>query len=691
MMKRWIATMVLGIAPMLVLAAYNATTETFDGQANGTLAVSGWAVSDSSVVVTDAEGYGGSGKSVLVPTGQSATNNVADSAGDNVWTEFRMIPALGAEPTDSPETSSSTVFYFNADGYLVAYYSGDWNVCSNDIWGSAVTPVTAGDWVDVAIRQNYTDEEQVLILNDQILVQDAPFSVTKASYGTFAVINVDSNAYFDDVRITSTGFEASRYSADRNDDPEALGDAAEINTYGYAARTLTVGDATADYQSINAALADYRARDTLSIDVTQDFSGETVTIDKSGVTVLVTFTGGTTLTVSSLTIASGTTVSFPGAVSMTGALAVNGTASFSGAVSAGSLAAAGDTTFGSTLTLSGALGISGSASVSFGGTVAAGSLNMGAGTTGTLVSSATMTISGTATVAGSLVVSSSGVLNTDAITISGDGTIAVTTGNVNDSGSGLDLTGTFTLDNTWGTAATMGLEFTENWETYAADTPVSALGYRGWGVSGSGASGVLVKSGEGVGSSKAVLLPDGSVLTNRINSAGALKVWTDYQLRPALGAEPSSYDDSGSSFLSYADTNGFLVVKTTGGWQQCDTNYMGGAAAVMSPSTYTRVTLCTDYGTDIGYNYTYSLFVAGELVLDAQAFPGLSSGYSSFQMDNSDGNAYLDNLTITETFENLTSFTSDLDNDGRIDAVEINQFGSVWVKNAPPGSLFRFL
>ncbi len=100
---------------------------------------------------------------------------------------------------------------------------------------------------------------------------------------------------------------------------------------------------------------------------------------------------------------------------------------------------------------------------------------------------------------------------------------------------GVDMTGTFTLDNKWGTQATVGLDFIDDFEPYTADSQVANLGFRGWGAS---STGVLVKATQGVGSSKAAVVPDFSVLSNRITSVGQPKIWTDYYIKPVLGVAP---------------------------------------------------------------------------------------------------------------------------------------------------------
>jgi hypothetical protein len=204
------------------------------------------------------------------------------------------------------------------------------------------------------------------------------------------------------------------------------------------------------------------------------------------------------------------------------------------------------------------------------------------------------------------------------------------------------MTGVFSITNSWGTQATVGLDFIDDFEVYAADTIMTNLGFRGWGAS---SAGILVKAGHGASSSKGVVLPTDTTLSNRVAGASHPKLWTDYYIRPSWGEAPTGFDTNRYTFLSYVGTNGCLNVWNAGNWAVCS-NYLDGSGPVtpMATNTYTRVSVFLNYG-----SYRAAVYIAGKLVLQQVPFPagGAITNYNSFQGDSLGGSLALDNIRIT--------------------------------------------
>jgi hypothetical protein len=291
---------------------------------------------------------------------------------------------------------------------------------------------------------------------------------------------------------------------------------------------------------------------------------------------------------------------------------------------------------------------------------------------GVVVSGAVVTVAGTVTVP-----ANNAQLLAGSLVITGSGTVVSTGGRV--VASGLVLSGTFTLDSAWGTQAAARLDFTDDFEIYAADTQVANLGFRGWGAS---STDVLVKASQGAGGSQAVVVPAECTVSNRITSAGQAKIWTDFYMRPVWGETPSLVETNSRTFASFVGTNGFLNVWDSGAWAVCSNYVNGSDVTAMDTGSYTRVTVFLNFESHLA-----SVFVSGKLVREKLPFPGGSAvpGYSGFRAQNVDGNLALDDIRITTGLP--SGLTADLDGDGIQDAREIQAFDTL---NGPQGSVFRF-
>lgn len=326
--------------------------------------------------------------------------------------------------------------------------------------------------------------------------------------------------------------------------------------------------------------------------------------------------------------------------------------------------------FGGTMSCSGALTIAAGASVTLSQDATLGSLSVDGSLA--VASGASVTLSGSAAVAGAVTVASTGTLTINStLTVSGSGALAFTNARLVVPSSSVDMNGTFSINNTWGQPApTVPLPLSENFESYSADTPMNTLAFNGWGAT---SSNVVVQSSvanAAFGGSKAMVLPVGTLVSNRV-STGVQKIWTDCYLRPALGGHPFAPPTNEAGFVAFADTNGWLEVATSNGWDICSNLVAGGQADRMTTSTWTRITVCQNLT-----NNTVAVFINGKLARQLMKAPGSApNSYSSFSVDNWDGQAYLDDVSIAETWP--TSITTDMDHDQAADAYEVDLVGSM--------------
>ena len=104
----------------------------------------------------------------------------------------------------------------------------------------------------------------------------------------------------------------------------------------------------------------------------------------------------------------------------------------------------------------------------------------------------------------------------------------------------------------------------------------------------------------------------------------------------------------------------------------CSQNYVHAAVPPMTTDTFVRLTVHQDFS-----RREFAVFLDGALLLDSQPFVSGGSAYSSFQVHNASGTAYLDDVRITTTLPDW--MTVDLNGNGVPDAYEIQQFGSLRV------------
>ena len=334
------------------------------------------------------------------------------------------------------------------------------------------------------------------------------------------------------------------------------------------------------------------------------------------------------------------------------------------------------------------------ATVSFAGTVSCpGSFSASSGAMVTLSQGAAI---GVLDVAGTLAVGAGKTLTANVATVSGGvqitgaGTVSVAT-SLSVTGGGLltftssrliapannvDMNGTFTVNNTWGqSSAAMPLPFVEDFERYTAGARVVDLGFAGWGATDPGVVVQSAVANSAMGGNRGLSLPAATVVSNRITTA-AKKVWTDCYVKPTLGGAPFNPPTNTAGFVSFVDTNGWLEVATGTGWEICS-NFVSGAGQPdrMTTSSWTRVTIYQNLT-----NNSVAVFINGKLVRQLLQAPGAPlTAYTSFAMNSLDGQAYLDDVAIKETWPE--TFTSDLDHDYAPDAFEVDRVGEVTVRD----------
>jgi len=602
-----------------------------------------WA-GDATVLVTTDSTDGETDEAVSMPAGTAVSNNIAQSPA-KAWSEFRILPAFGVQPSGTPATNdASCLFYFTAEGFLAIYNAdiGDWQTCDTNVWGAAVTSLTntPNEMAEIAVYQNFTAEEAVFFVNGVVVAQDIPFPDPgdDGNYNHVRFQNQDNTALIDDVRV-QTSYDNLRLAANTDGNGlNGLSDAAEADAYGYVGRTLyvdTTGDPAPHFATIADAVAVARDLDVISIDASYAGTTEAITVDNNaGELTHLRFTGAG-YTIASLILNDGVDVTFNGNVQVTGDLTASGASTI--ALASGV-----------------ALDVDGVLALNDGGA--------------------------------SVTVASSGSLTAGDLNMVSDSSVAVTSGDFSGETAEITMTGTFTIDGgDWGSATLVAQDLTheEFFNTYADQQKVNKLLPFGWGAS---SDDVVVQKAAynaandtGIG---AIYLPNGTTASNLVNGAGHNKVWTDYYLRPASGVSPSDTPETdGRSFISYVDTNENLVVWNGSAWYPLVNNVSQGTASTLSSDSFTRVTIFQNF-TD----KEAAVFIGGTLAAQMVPFPDDVdvNVYSSLAIHNQDGEAYLDTVTIrSDTFP--TGLT-DNDNDGTNDGEEIQNYGRVDV----PGTLFKF-
>jgi hypothetical protein len=187
----------------------------------------------------------------------------------------------------------------------------------------------------------------------------------------------------------------------------------------------------------------------------------------------------------------------------------------------------------------------------------------------------------------------------------------------------------------------------------------------------------VVEAGEG---SNAVILPQVSTFTNSASSdISDLRsvVWTDYRICPALGQPPAAGDmtNSSDSVRLYFDSTGYVGVESNRNtWVICSKNAAGNTAATQISNQWVRISVCVDYARS-----NAAVFADGELLRAYLPLPGtVATNYNRVLWDVLSSTSYLDSVSITNVWPAFaTNSVTDLDNDGMLDAQELQVYGNL--------------
>lgn len=206
--------------------------------------------------------------------------------------------------------------------------------------------------------------------------------------------------------------------------------------------------------------------------------------------------------------------------------------------------------------------------------------------------------------------------------------------------------------------------FYDDFETnlYVQGVPLAT---NSWQASGAAA---YVTNNGGV-SGRAAVLGEIVALTNSQTASANIKVWTDFQVKPVLGVESPDLPTNTASFLFYFDSNGVFQVETAAGWQPCTNDIWGNSISPATNNGYVRLSLFQDYSTS-----TQAVFLDGRLILQDLRFTGTAPNFNRLVIQNTESNAWLDNVWIKTNFDSAT-LTHNYNGDTLADAQEVNDYG----------------
>ena len=388
------------------------------------------------------------------------------------------------------------------------------------------------------------------------------------------------------------------------------------------------------------------------------------------------------MTAATLTVGAGATATANGAVTVAGpvALGANATLTVSDTFHAAqvTLASGARIIAGTNVVTSGDIAVGAAASLVVNGSLAAANVNVDGAfglAAGSTVTSATFAVG-----AGTAVALTNATLNAGHLVIGAGATFSITQGSL--TSDGLTLSGSFTLDDRWGTQARSTLPFADDFENYLAGTPLNALGFRGWGASDSG---VVIQSNRTYGGSRrAVDVGMYESISNRIAAATPTNVWTDFEGVWAYGPADELPDvNTNAVALVVMGTNGFLTLFNAGAWDACTNDAWNNPVAAVTNAQWIRVSLNNNFVTRRS-----ALFLDGQLLRQDVPFVNTNvATYSAFRFINQHtATATADDVLITPDVP--ASLTDSHDDDTTPDAQEIQAHGNTWAN--PRGAVFKF-
>jgi hypothetical protein len=221
----------------------------------------------------------------------------------------------------------------------------------------------------------------------------------------------------------------------------------------------------------------------------------------------------------------------------------------------------------------------------------------------------------------------------------------------------------------------------ETFQGYLLGTNLTALSAFQWGASDSS---VIVTNAIGTNGSYLADLPAATVASNAINVAGGSgRIWTECSLSETYGVDCmaiSTNELSGSVAAVAMSTGGYVMVYNPAAtnWLLCTNDVVGSNVQAMALGSWPKVSLCVDYG-----RHETAVFLNGRLLAQEIPFITNLTTYGMFTYKaGTEGHSYLDDVSVSNAVPAaLAAVTAvnDSDDDGRLDAQEIDQYGSIAV------------
>jgi hypothetical protein len=171
--------------------------ESFNDRTVGNLhGQNGWQAANA--VVQTSRVFEGTKAAEITNSAGYARRTFSGSA-TQVWTDFYYQSGFFLRDPGVPDSNATVLLYFDADGHPVAYDGTSPQVFSN-------VTVTAGEWVRVSVRSDYTSKRWDLYINAALVAADLGFYNTSvAGYTTFQIYGVGSSSgYLDEVRAQTS-------------------------------------------------------------------------------------------------------------------------------------------------------------------------------------------------------------------------------------------------------------------------------------------------------------------------------------------------------------------------------------------------------------------------------------------------------------------------------------------------------
>jgi len=667
----------------------------FEGLTSNSLlsSVSGWDASSNSVVVlpSNAIPVAAGTNAVLLPVGTTASNLVQSTTPTKVWTDLQYNEALHMMDGIPVEANTNVVFqfYMTTNGSVTVYDRAvtNWVSYSTDVWGYAVSDFAPAGWLRLSVLKNYATRKADVFVNGHLIRTQLDFiNTNRNTYTGFTLQGgVDYPSYLDEVGVLTNA--PSNLTTDV--DLDGMADAQEMQTYGNLStwrrwtNTVsitgggTVMNGTQTYSNGSVVVNSFLADPGFGISSVQTNVGSNVGNvncggDAKSGTVSYVINTDITFTV---TFMSRTQWSVPADVpTLTRAVSV--------AVAGDTLIASNGLNTSESITLDKALTLTGT-------NVTLNALAVSNGVPATMNSASNWVIGAVQVTNAAVLIVTNSTVTFTSLSFGVGGVVRVYNSTV--TANGLTLTGTFTLDSTFGVPGVTAshLNFRDDFELYALSTPLNLLGMFGW--SASSASVIIQSNTTYLASGRAALLPAISSITNTISSAGYSNVWTEFYLNDSNHMVNGTYveADTNAVVQFYLNTNNYVVLynREAASWDICSNDVWGSSLAGVCSNGWTYLAVNQNYATKQA-----ALFLNGHLVRQQVAFINTNQGsYARFQIQGcDDASAYVDSVGFsTNVPASLTNGPArDLDLDGIPDAVEIAERGTVGILEF--GSVFKF-